>query len=75
MAEARFMTWWDPACEEAARVVEKAGKGTPEVLMKGLGVGYCRAAFLLGILRRMGVLHSSASGRDMYTLEKRQARG
>jgi hypothetical protein len=74
MAEARFQTWWDPASKDAVRAVKKAGKGSPEVLMKELGVGYCRAAFLLGILHRMGVLRSSSARHETYKLNKKRVR-
>lgn len=56
MVQSRVMTWWDPACDEAARIVKKTGKATRQVIMKGLGVGYGRAEFLLHILERQGVV-------------------
>jgi DNA segregation ATPase FtsK/SpoIIIE-like protein len=68
MAEFRIMTWWDPACRDAIRVVEKAGKGSIDIIMKGLKVGYCRAEFLLEILQRMGVLRESKKQHGTYKL-------
>lgn len=56
MTQSKVMTWWDPACEDAVRLVVKAGKATRQVIMKGLGVGYGRAEFLLHILERRGVV-------------------
>jgi len=68
MAEFRIMTWWDPACREAIRVVEKAGKGSVEIIMNGLKVSYCRAEFILEILHRMGILSKSGKKQDIYRL-------
>jgi hypothetical protein len=59
MVKAKVLTWWDPACQDAARIVKKAGKATPQVIMKGLGVGYGRADFILTILQRMGMAKKS----------------
>jgi hypothetical protein len=64
------MTWWDPACEDAVRVVMKAGKASRQVIMKGLGVGYGRAEFLLNILERRGVV--CRGKRNGYRLLKRR---
>lgn len=62
--EAKIQTWWDPAYRDAVRVVQEAGSGSRETLMKGLGVGYSRADFLLEILLRRGVLSESGSKRS-----------
>ncbi len=68
MAEFNVNTWWDPASADAVRVVMKAGKGSPEIIMKKLGVGYCRADFLLKILQRAGIVSTFRSRRGTYRL-------
>ena len=73
MSEFRIMTWWDPACREAVRVVEKAGKGSAEILMKSLKVTYCRAEFLLEILQRMGILAKSGKKQNTYKLCRKKS--
>ncbi len=70
MSQSRVMTWWDPASEDAARVVMKAGKANRQVIMKELGVGYGRAEFLLHILERRGVV--CRSKRNGYRLLKKR---
>ena len=60
MVSTKVMTWWDPACQ--------AGKGSTEILMKGLRIGYCRADFLLQILQRSGIVSQSRDRRGSYRL-------
>ena len=68
MFSTKVMTWWDPACQDAVRVVKKAGKGSTEILMKSLRIGYCRADFLLQILQRSGIVSQSRDRRGSYRL-------
>jgi len=70
MVKAKITTWWDPACQKAVEIVEKAGKCSTEILMKRLRVGYCRADFLVGILQRSGVISESSSRKGTYELIK-----
>lgn len=72
MAQSKVMTWWDPACEDAVRIVRKAGKASRQVIMKGLGVGYGRAEFLLRILERRGVV-CRGKRTEFRLLKKRQS--
>lgn len=72
MAGAKVMTWWDPACPQAVEAVKTAGKGSPEIIMKKLGIGYCRADFLLRILQRNGIVGSSRNRQGTYQLLKKQ---
>ncbi len=66
MSDIKVLTWWDPACKEAAEVVKKAGGATLNLLRRKLGVSYCRANFLLEILLRTGVVTRPAKGRLTY---------
>ena len=68
MSKLNVMTWWDPASADALRAVMKAGKGSTEIIMKKLGVGYCRADFLLKILQRAGIVSTSRNKRGNYQL-------
>ena len=68
MSNLNVMTWWDPASADALRAVMKAGKGSTEIIMKKLGVGYCRADFLLKILQRAGVVSTSRNRQGNYRL-------
>ena len=70
MVEARITTWWDPACQKAINAVKKAGKGSTEIIMKQLKVGYCRANYLLGILQRSGIVSEAGNTKGTYKLIK-----
>lgn len=72
MVESNVNTWWDPASADALRVVTRAGKGSTEIIMKKLGVGYCRADFLLKILQRAGIVSTLRNRRGNYRLLDRR---
>ena len=72
MSKLNVMTWWDPASADAFRAVTKAGKGSTEIIMKKLGVGYCRADFLLKILQRAGIISTTRSNKGTYALLARR---
>ena len=72
MVKTKVMTWWDPASQAAIQAVRRAGKGSPEILMRSLHVTYCRADFLLKILQRIGILSQLESRRGTYKLLKKQ---